>query len=57
MRPQITLTIKFKGRKMKQKKSVCPSKIKICREGSRVVPNLKKVAKKATKGCRKSYPY
>jgi len=32
-------------------------KIKVLTEGKKVVPALRRVAKKATKGCRKSYPY
>lgn len=31
--------------------------IKVLKEGKRVPKNLRKVASKATKGCRKSYPY
>jgi len=48
---KITFFIKLKkGGKMKKQ-------VKILKEGKKVVPKLKKVAKKATKGCRKSYPY
>ena len=31
--------------------------VKVLREGKKVVPNLKRTAKNATQGCRKSYPY
>jgi len=34
-----------------------PKNIKVLREGKRVAPNLKRVARKAVKDTRKSYPY
>ena len=47
---KVTFLIKFRGKQMQRK-------IKVLTEGKKVVPALRRVAKKATKGCRKSYPY
>ena len=48
---KITFLIKFnRGGTVKRQ-------IKVLTEGKKVVPALKRIAKKATKGCRKSYPY